>query len=235
MVNQEHKELIAARAHLGDKISYWNPKMFPYIFAEKNGRHIIDITKTSRMLDEACAYVESASKSGKTILFIGTKPQAASVIAVEATRCNSYYINYRWLGGMLTNWETIQVRINRLQELETKEKSGVLDTLPKKELSKLRKELSKLRKYLNGIKNMPNVPDIVVVIDPVLEMTAIREAIVLNIPIISLVDTNGNPDILDFPIPCNDDSILTISLILRKLSDKILLGQGTQVNTIEST
>ena len=222
MVNKTHKELLKARAHLGDKIAYWNPKMFPYIFAEKDGRHVIDITKTSKMLEEACTFVKSASKSNKTFLFVGTKPQAAAVVAFEAKRCNSYYINYRWLGGMLTNWSTVQVRINRLKELEEKEKSGLLDSLPKKESSKARKELSKLRKYLNGIKDMPSAPDVVIVVDPTFEMTAIREAIVLNIPIISLIDTNGNPDIIDLPIPCNDDSILTISLILRKLSDQIL-------------
>ena len=222
MVNKTHKELLNARAHLGDKIAYWNPKMFPYIFAEKDGRHVIDITKTSKMLEEACTFVKSASKSGKNFLFVGTKPQAAAVVAFEAKRCNSYYINYRWLGGMLTNWTTVQVRINRLKELEEKEKNGIIDALPKKESSKARKELSKLRKYLNGIKDMPSAPDVIIVVDPTFEMTAIREAIVLNIPIISLIDTNGNPDIIDLPIPCNDDSILTISLILRKLSDQIL-------------
>ena len=215
-------ELLKARAHLGDKIASWNPKMFPYIFAEKDGRHVIDITKTSRMLNEACSFIQTINASKKTFLFVGTKPQAAAVVAFEAKRCNSYYINYRWLGGMLTNWATVKIRIQRLKELEEKEQNGILNTLPKKESSKARKELGKLRKYLNGIKDMPNVPDVVVLVDPTFEMTAIREAIVLNIPIISLIDTNGNPDLIDLPIPCNDDSILTISLILRKLGDTIL-------------
>jgi len=229
MVNREHKELLKARAHVGDKIAYWNPRMFPYIFAEKKGRHLIDITKTSKMLNEACSFIQQLQKSEKTFLFVGTKPQAAAVIAFEAKRAKSYFVNYRWLGGMLTNWSTVQVRIKRLKELEEKEQTGAFTTLTKKESSKARTELVKLRKYLHGIKTMPNIPDVVVIVDPIFEITALREAIVLNIPIISLIDTNGNPDLIDFPIPCNDDSILTISLVLSKLGDEILdLQQSEQ-------
>jgi len=219
-------ELLDAGVHFGHQSSRWNPKMFPYIYTEQNGIHVIDLVQTARLLTHAYNYVQKAAKEGKGFLFIGTKRQAATIIAEEAQKCGGHYVNNRWLGGILTNWSTVQVRINRLKELEEKEKSGLLDSLPKKESSKARKELSKLRKYLNGIKDMPSAPDVVIVVDPTFEMTAIREAIVLNIPIISLIDTNGNPDIIDLPIPCNDDSILTISLILRKLSDQILETSG---------
>lgn len=227
MISQSHEELLRARAHLGHKTAVWNPKMFPYIFTEKDGRHIIDITKTSKLLDKACNFIKTVKSTRPICLFIGTKPQAAAVVALEAERCNSFYVNFRWLGGMLTNWSTVQVRIKRLKELEEKEVTGVLETLGKKEQSKMRKELLKLRKYLKGIKHMPSNPDIIIIVDPKFEMTAIQEANVLNIPIISLIDTNGNPDLVDFPIPCNGDSILTITLILRKLSDTILSVKST--------
>jgi small subunit ribosomal protein S2 len=222
MSNKVHKELLRSRAHLGHKTASWNPKMFPYIFTEKDGKHLIDITKTAKMLDEACEFTNKSARVGKKFLFVGTKPQATAVVAFEAERCNSYYINYRWLGGMLTNWTTVQVRINRLNELKDKQLNGGFDNLPKKELSRARKELAKLEKYLKGIKDMPSSPDVIIIVDPTFEMTAIREAIALDIPIIALIDTNGNPDLIDFPIPSNADSILTISFILKKLSDNIL-------------
>ena len=213
------KNLFDARAHLGHRTSKWNPKMFPYILKQHDGKHIIDLTKTRAMLDRACNFIEAQNSS--TVLFVGTKPQASEVLVTEAERCNAFYVNYRWLGGMLTNWATLQTSIERLRELEEKEMLGTLDGLPKKEESRVRSQLIRLRKYFTGIKNMPNIPDIIVIVDPTFEMTAVREAIGSKIPIISLVDTNGDPTIIDFPIPCNGDSMLTISAILRELGNSI--------------
>jgi small subunit ribosomal protein S2 len=199
--------------------------MFPYIYTEKNGLHIIDLVQTAQLLDEACNFVYEAALENKTILFVGTKPEASSVVAEAALSCNSYYINYRWLGGMLTNWSTVESRIKRLKNLEQKEIEGIFDILSNKEAANLKKELEKLQDLFNGIKYMERVPDVIIVVDQTLEMTAIQEATVLNIPIISILDTNCDPDLVDIPIPGNDDSTLSIQLILNKLSESIYSAQ----------
>ena len=195
------------------------------MYTEKNGLHIIDLVQTAQLLDEACNFVYEAALDNKTILFVGTKPEASSVVAEAALSCNSYYINYRWLGGMLTNWSTVESRIKRLKNLEQKEIEGIFDILSNKEAANLKKELEKLQDLFNGIKYMERVPDVIIVVDQTLEMTAIQEATVLNIPIISILDTNCDPDLVDIPIPGNDDSTLSIQLILNKLSESIYSAQ----------
>jgi small subunit ribosomal protein S2 len=219
-------ELLEAGVHFGHQSRRWNPKMFPYIYAERNGIHIIDLVQTAQLLTQACDFVRKASESGKKFLFVGTKRQAAAVISQEADRCGAYYVNQRWLGGILTNWFTIRTRVERLKDLEQKEESGYLDQLPKKETATLRRELEKLRKNLNGIKNMKRLPDLVVIVDQKRESTAVQECITLGIPIVSLLDSNCDPDLTDVPIPANDDAIRSIKLIIGKLADSIC--EGTQ-------
>jgi len=219
-------ELLEAGVYFGHQARRWNPKMFPYIYAERNGIHIIDLVQTAQLLTNACEFVRKASQEGKRFLFVGTKRQAASVICQEAERCGAYYINQRWLGGILTNWFTIKTRVERLKDLEQKEESGYLDQLPKKEAASLRRELEKLRKNLNGIKNMKRLPDLVVIVDQKRESTAIQECIKLKIPVISILDTNCDPDLTDIPIPANDDAIRSIKLILGKLADSICEGNN---------
>jgi len=222
-------ELLEAGVHFGHQSRRWNPKMFPYIYAERNGIHIIDLVQTAQLLTQACEFVRKASESGKKFLFVGTKRQAAAVIAQEAERCGSYYVNQRWLGGILTNWFTIRTRVERLKDLEQKEESGYLDQLPKKEAATIRRELEKLRKNLSGIKNMKRLPDLVVIVDQKRESTAVQECITLGIPIISLLDSNCDPDFTDVPIPGNDDAIRSIKLIVGKLADSICEGNKGQI------
>lgn len=222
-------ELLEAGVHFGHQARRWNPKMFPYIYAERNGIHIIDLVQTSKLLTNACEFTRKAAEEGKRFLFVGTKRQAASVIAQEAERCGAYYINQRWLGGILTNWFTIKTRVERLKDLENKEENGYLDQLPKKEAAALRRELEKLRRNLNGIKAMKTLPDLVVIVDQKRESTAIQECIKLKIPVISILDTNCDPDLTDIPIPANDDAIRSIKLIISKLADSI--SEGNTGNT----
>nr|YP_010835294.1 ribosomal protein S2 [Cryptomonas gyropyrenoidosa]WFQ82969.1 ribosomal protein S2 [Cryptomonas gyropyrenoidosa] len=217
-------DLLEAGVHFGHQSRRWNPKMFPYIYAERNGIHIIDLVQTSYLLSQACDFVYKSAQEGKKFLFVGTKRQASSVISQEAEKCGAYYVNHRWLGGTLTNWFTIKTRVEYLRDLEQKEENGYLDQLPKKEASCMRKELEKLRKNLNGIKQMKRLPDLVIVVDQKRENTAIQECIKLQIPIISLLDTNCDPELTDIPIPANDDAIRSIKLILGKLSDSIRQG-----------
>lgn len=218
-------QLLEAGVHFGHKAYRWNPKMFPYIYTERNNIHILDLVQSAQLLKEASNYVQSASEQKKTFLFIGTKRQASTIIAQEAKRCNSYYINHRWLGGMLTNWITLKTRIERLKVLEQQEANEIFSLLPKKEAAIRRKELEKLRRHLNGVKEMENLPDAVIVIDQKRELTAIRECKKLGIPIISILDTNCDPDLVDIPIPGNDDAVRSIKLILKTLADSILAGQ----------
>nr|YP_010196565.1 ribosomal protein S2 [Gracilaria cervicornis]UAD83962.1 ribosomal protein S2 [Gracilaria cervicornis] len=220
-------ELLEAGAHFGHQARRWDPKMFPYIYTERNGIHIIDLVQTSQLLTEACRFIRDASSKGKKFLFLGTKRQAAGVIAEQAIRSNSYYINQRWLGGMLTNWMTIKSRVERLQKLEMEEEAGIMDILPKKEASIYRRELEKLRKNLNGIKDMKKLPDFVIIVDQKRETTAIQECIKLGIPTISILDTNCNPEIIDIPIPANDDAIRSIKLIISKMADSIIEGANS--------
>ena len=220
-------QLLESGVHFGHKAYRWNPKMFPYIYTERNKIHILDLVQSAQLLKEANSYVRSAAGKNKIFLFVGTKRQASSLIAQEAQRCNSYYVNHRWLGGMLTNWLTLKSRISRLKNLEQEEADDVFTKLPKKEASVRKKELEKLRKHLNGIKNMERLPDVVIIVDQKREITAIRECRKLNIPIISILDTNCDPDLVDIPIPGNDDAVRSIKLILTSLTDNINLGKST--------
>lgn len=226
-------ELLEAGVHFGHQARRWNPKMFPYIYTERNGIHIIDLVQTAQLLTEACDFIKQASSDGKKVLFLGTKRQAAGIVAQEAQRCDSYYVNQRWLGGMLTNWVTIKSRVSRLRQLEEQDKSGIIDQLPKKEAAVLRRELDKLRKHLNGIKNMTRLPDIVVVVDQKRETTAIQECLKLGIPTICILDTNCSPEIINIPIPANDDAIRSIKLIVGKIADAIYDGKYGQVDVEE--
>ncbi len=226
-------QLLESGVHFGHQTRRWNPKMEPYIFTERNGVHIIDLVQTAQYLEEAYAYLRQASEQGKKVLFVGTKRQAAGLIAQEAARCGSYYINQRWLGGMLTNWTTIKTRVDRLKDLERRDESGALDRLPKKEASTLRREMEKLRKYLGGIKLMRKPPDIVVVVDHKREYNAVQECQKLKIPIVSLLDTNCDPDSVDIGIPANDDAIRSIKLIVGKLADAIYEGRHGDIEDIE--
>lgn len=219
------KELLDSGVHFGHQTRRWNPKMSQYIYTARNGVHIIDLVQTAELIEDAYTYLKKAAADGKKILFVGTKRQAAGIIAQEANRCGAFYINQRWLGGMLTNWETIKSRVNRLKELEELKESGALARRPKKEASVLQRELDKLQKYLGGIKKMVRVPDIVVIIDIRREQNAVRECQKLGLPIISMLDTNCNPDVVDLPIPANDDAIRSIKLIIGKLADAIYEGR----------
>jgi small subunit ribosomal protein S2 len=218
-------ELLDAGVHFGHQSSRWNPKMFPYIYTEQNGIHIIDLVQTARLLNHAHNYLQNAAKEQKTFLFIGTKRQAASIIAEEAQKCGAYYVNNRWLGGILTNWATVQSRVEYLKELDKKEENGEIDKLPKKEAALLRRERYKLSQNLAGLKDMTQIPDVVIVVDPKRENTAIAECRKLQIPIIAIVDTNSDPILIDIPIPANDDAVRSIKLILSTLSDAILMGK----------
>jgi small subunit ribosomal protein S2 len=218
-------ELLDAGVHFGHQSSRWNPKMFPYIYTEQNGIHVIDLVQTARLLTHACNYVQKAAKEGKQFLFIGTKRQAAGIIAEEASKCGGHYINNRWLGGTLTNWSTVQTRVGYLKELNRKEESGELDALPKKEAALLRREREKLAHNLGGLVNMLQIPDIAIVVDPKREATAIAECRKLGITIISILDTNCDPNAVDIPIPANDDAVRSIKLIISALSDAALTGK----------
>ena len=219
-------QLLEAGVHFGHKAYRWNPKMFPYIYSEVNNIHILDLVQSATLLKEANLFLEKAASEGKTFLFVGTKRQATTLIAQEAKRCDSYYVNHRWLGGMLTNWTTVKERIALLKDLEKQEADGTFDLLSKKEVAVRRKELSKLRKHLDGIKMMPDRPSIAIIIDQKREMTAIAECRKLGIPVVSILDTNCDPDLIDVPIPGNDDAVRSIKLILNSLTDSILRGQA---------
>jgi small subunit ribosomal protein S2 len=219
-------QLLQAGVHFGHKAYRWNPKMFPYIYTERNNIHILDLVQSVQLLKEANLYLESAAEQKKTFLFIGTKRQASSLIAQEAKRCNSFYVNHRWLGGMLTNWITLKSRITRLKELEQQEADQIFELLPKKEAALRKTELEKLRRHLNGVKNMDKIPDIAIIVDQKREITAIRECRKLGIPVVSILDTNCDPNLVDIPIPGNDDAVRSIKLILKSLTDSINLGRS---------
>ncbi len=223
-------QMLESGVHFGHQTRRWNPKMAPYIFTERNGVHIIDLVQTAQLMEDAYEYMRVASEKGKKFLFVGTKRQAAGIVAQEAQRCGAYYVNQRWLGGMLTNWTTIKSRVERLKDLERREEIGALDLLPKKEASVLRREMAKLQKYLGGIKTMRKIPDGVVLVDQRREYNAVLECQKLGIPIVSLLDTNCDPDLVDIAIPANDDAIRSIKLIVGKLADAIYEGRhGQQV------
>ncbi len=221
-------ELLESGVHFGHQTRRWNPRMSQYIYTARNGVHIIDLVQTAQLMESAYDYMRTSSEKGKRVLFVGTKRQAAGIIATEASRCGAFYVNQRWLGGMLTNWETIRTRVERLKELEYLEESGGLEKRPKKEGSVLRREMAKLQKYLGGIKSMRKVPDIVVIVDQKREHNAIAECQKLNIPVVSLLDTNCDPLVADVAIPANDDAIRSIKLIVGKLADAIYEGRHGQ-------
>ncbi|MFW5998153.1 MAG: 30S ribosomal protein S2 [Bacillota bacterium] len=228
------KQLLEAGVHFGHQTRRWNPKMEDYIFQERNGIYIIDLQQTVKLIDTAYNYVKEAAGEGKTILFVGTKRQAQETIEVEAQRCGMPYVNERWLGGMLTNYQTIKKRIDRLEELEEMEEEGLFEVLPKKEVVELEREKDKLLKYLGGIRNMGGLPDIVYITDPRKESIAVAEARKLNIPIVSIVDTNCDPDLIDYLIPGNDDAIRAVKLISKVMADAVIEGQrGEQVQEAE--
>ena len=219
------KQLLEAGVHFGHQTRRWNPKMAKYIFTERNGIYIIDLQKTVKKVEEAYKFTKEIAETGKPILFVGTKKQAQEAIKEEAERCGMFYVNERWLGGMLTNHKTIQTRIKKLRELERMENEGVFDVLPKKEVIKLRAEKEKLEKYLNGIKDMPELPGAIFVVDPRKENIAIQEAHRLGIPVIGIVDTNCDPDELDYAIPGNDDAIRAVKLITGAMATAIIEGR----------
>ncbi|CDF57935.1 30S ribosomal protein S2 [Thermobrachium celere] len=223
------KQLLEAGVHFGHQTRRWNPKMAEYIFTERNGIYIIDLQKTVKKLEEAYEFVKNAAAEGKEILFVGTKKQAQDSVKEEAIRCNMHYVNERWLGGMLTNFKTIKTRIARLAELERMAEDGTFDLLPKKEVIKLKHEMEKLQKNLGGIKNLKKLPDVLFVVDPRKEKNAVAEAKILGIPVVGIVDTNCDPDDVDYVIPGNDDAIRAVKLITSKIADAVLEGrQGEQ-------
>jgi small subunit ribosomal protein S2 len=225
------KQLLEAGVHFGHQTRRWNPKMAPYIFTERNGIYIIDLQKTVKKVEEAYNFVRQIAGEGRTILFVGTKKQAQEAVKDEASRCDMYYVNERWLGGMLTNFQTIQKRINRLCALEDMEIKGMFEVLPKKEVITLRHEMERLQKFLGGIKNMRKLPGALFVIDPRKERIAVAEARNLGIPIVAIVDTNCDPDEVDVIIPGNDDAIRAVKLLTGKMADAVLEGrQGEQMN-----
>ena len=219
------KQLLEAGVHFGHQTRRWNPKMAKYIFTERNGIYIIDLQKTVKKAEEAYSFVRSVAEEGKSVLFVGTKKQAQEAIKDEALKADMYFVNERWLGGMLTNFQTIQKRVNRLKELEAMEADGTFEVLTKKEVQGLRHEMEKLEKYLGGIKDMDKLPGALFIGDPRKERIAVAEARKLNIPIVAIVDTNCNPDEIDWVIPGNDDAIRAVKLIAGAMADAVLEGK----------
>ena len=228
------KQLLEAGVHFGHQTRRWNPKMAQYIFTERNGIYIIDLQKTVRKIDEAYMFVRDIALEGKTVLFVGTKKQAQESIESEAKRCGMYYVNNRWLGGTLTNFRTIQTRIKRLNDIDAMEKNGQFEMLPKKEVIKLCAEREKLLKNLGGIREMKKLPGALFIVDPRKERIAVQEARILGIPIVAIVDTNCDPDEIDYVIPGNDDAIRAVKLIAGKLADAVLEGKQGEQTTEEA-
>ena len=222
------KQLLEAGVHFGHQTRRWNPKMAEYIYMERNGIYIIDLQKTVKKLEEAYSFVRSLAENGQSILFVGTKKQAQEAVKEEALRANMFYVNERWLGGMMTNFLTIQKRVNRLKELETMEQDGTFDVLTKKEVLALRHEMEKLEKFLGGIKEMNRLPGALYVVDPRKERIAVAEARKLGIPIVAIVDTNCDPDEIDYVIPGNDDAIRAVRLLTGRMADAVIEGSHGQ-------
>ena len=216
------KQLLEAGVHFGHQTRRWNPKMAEYIFTERNGIYIIDLQKTVKMIEEAYYFTRDVAAEGGSVLFVGTKKQAQEAIKEEAERTGMYYVNARWLGGMLTNFKTIQSRIKRLKEIETMSEDGTFDVLPKKEVIELKKEWAKLEKNLGGIKDMKRLPDAIFIVDPKKERICVQEAHTLGIPLIGICDTNCDPEELDYVIPGNDDAIRAVKLIVSKMADAVI-------------
>ena len=230
------KQLLEAGVHFGHQTRRWNPKMATYIYTERNGIYIVDLQKTVKKLEEAYNFVKDVAASGKTVLFVGTKKQAQEAIKEEATRCSMFYVNSRWLGGMLTNFKAMRGRVDRMNQLKKMEEDGTFDMLPKKEVIKLMHEQEKLEKYLGGVKDMKQLPGAVFVVDPRKEHNAIAEARKLKIPVVAIVDTNCDPDEIDYVIPGNDDAIRAIRLISGVMANAVTEGkQGEEVEEVEAT
>ena len=226
------KQLLEAGVHFGHQTRRWNPKMAPYIFTERNGIYIIDLQKTVKKLEEAYSFIRELSAEGKSVLFVGTKKQAQDSVKEEALRAGAYYVNARWLGGMLTNFTTIRRRIDRLNQLRTMESDGTFDLLPKKEVIKLNLEIEKLEKFMGGIKNMKEIPGALFIVDPRKERIAVAEAKKLGIPIVAIVDTNCDPDEIDYVIPGNDDAIRAVKLISSAMANAIIEGNEGQMGAV---
>jgi len=230
------KQLLEAGVHFGHQTRRWNPKMAPYIFTERNGIYIIDLQKTVKKINEAYDFMKEVAASGKPVLFVGTKKQAQAAICDEAKRCDQFYVNQRWLGGMLTNYKTISQRIKRLYDIQAMEEDGTFDKLAKKEVIKLRAEEAKLEKFLGGIKEMKGMPGALFVVDPKKEKIAVKEARILDIPVVGIVDTNCDPDDVDYVIPANDDAIRAVKLIAGCMADAIIeANQGESFDDSEMT
>ena len=223
------KQLLEAGVHFGHQTRRWDPKMAEYIFQARNGIHIIDLQKTSKKLDEAYAFIKEQAEEGKDILFVGTKKQAQECMKEAALKCNMFYVDQRWLGGMLTNFETIRARVERLKKLEEMQNDGTFDVLPKKEVILLKKEMEKLEKNLGGIKEMTKLPGALFIVDPKKERIAILEARKLHIPVVGLIDTNCNPEEVDYPIPGNDDAIRAVKLIADVMANAVIEGRQGEV------
>ena len=230
------KQLLEAGVHFGHQTRRWDPKMAEYIFQARNGIHIIDLQKTSKKIDEAYEFLRSQAEEGKKVLFVGTKKQAQECIKEAAEKCGMYYVDQRWLGGMLTNFDTIKTRIQRLKDIEAMQEDGTFEVLPKKEVILIKKELEKLQANLGGIKEMESIPDVLFIVDPKKEYNAIKEAQKLNIPVVGIVDTNCNPEVLDYPIPGNDDAIRSVKLITDAMANAIIEGnQGESFELVEES
>ncbi|KRL23303.1 ribosomal protein S2 [Lentilactobacillus kisonensis DSM 19906 = JCM 15041] len=229
------KQLLEAGVHFGHQTRRWNPKMKQYIFTERNGIYIIDLQKTVKLIDVAYNFMKEQAAKGAVVLFVGTKKQAQDSIAEEAKRAGQYYVNNRWLGGTLTNWETIQSRVKRLKDLKKMATDGTFDILPKKEVSLLIKQQDKLERFLGGIEDMPKIPDVLFIVDPRKEQIAVHEAMKLNIPIVAMVDTNTDPDQIDVVIPSNDDAIRAVRLITSTMADAIVEGRQGEDDVNEKT
>jgi len=228
------KQLLEAGVHFGHQTRRWNPKMAPYIYTERNGIHIIDLQKSVGMVDDAYNAIAEVAANGGKILFVGTKKQAQDAVAVEAERCGMYYVNERWLGGMLTNWKTVETRIARLKAIETMSEDGTFDVLPKKEVIEIKKEWEKLEKNLGGIKEMGGIPDCIFIVDPKKERICVQEAHTLGITLVGIADTNCDPEELDYVIPGNDDAIRAVKLIVSKMADAVIeANQGTVEADVE--
>ncbi len=227
------KALLEAGVHFGHQTRRWNPKMAPYIYTERNGIYIVDLQKTVRKLEEAYSFVRELAENGQTILFVGTKKQAQEAIREEALRCGQYYVNARWLGGMMTNFKTMRTRVDRLNQLKAMQEDGTFDMLPKKEVMKLLGEIEKLEKYLGGVKEMKTLPGALFIVDTRKERNAIAEAHKLGIPVVAIADTNCDPDEIDYVIPGNDDAIRAIKLISSVMANAVLEGkQGEQLEDV---
>ena len=228
------KQLLEAGVHFGHQTRRWNPKMAPYIFTERNGIYIIDLQKTVKKLEEAYMFIRDVSAEGKEVLFVGTKKQAADSVKEEAIRADAHFVNARWLGGMMTNFKTIKQRIKRLEQLHTMAEDGTFDLLPKKEVTKLNLEIEKLEKFLGGIKNMKELPGALFIVDPRKEKIAVSEARRLGIPVVAIVDTNCDPDEVDYVIPGNDDAIRAVKLIAGAMADAIIEGRQGEAGAAEA-